>query len=75
MIKKKRYFTWCFILIIAAASGLTAAQDIPGPTTNMKEGDLIAVLQSDAPKSEKAITCKRLAIYGTEQAVPSLAPG
>jgi len=74
MIKKKRYFTWCFILIIVAASGLTAAQDIPGPATNMKEGDLIAVLQSDAPKSEKAITCKRLAIYGTEQAVPSLAP-
>ena len=74
MIKKKRYFTWCFILIIVAASGLTVAQDIPGPATNMTEGDLIAVLQSDAPKSEKAITCKRLAIYGTEQAVPSLAP-
>ncbi|MDT8303342.1 MAG: HEAT repeat domain-containing protein [Sedimentisphaerales bacterium] len=74
MIKKKRYFTWCIIVIIVAASGLTAAQDIPGPATNMTEGDLIAVLQSDAPKSEKAITCKRLAIYGTEQAVSALAP-
>jgi HEAT repeat protein len=32
------------------------------------------VLQSDAPKSEKAITCKRLAIYGTEKSVPAVAP-
>jgi len=74
MIKKKRYFTWCVILIIVAASGWTAAQDSPGPATNMKESDLIAVLKSDAPKSEKAITCKRLAIYGTEQSVPAIAP-
>jgi len=40
----------------------------------VKQNDLIAVLQSDAPKSEKAITCKKLAIYGTEQSVPVLAP-
>jgi HEAT repeat protein len=40
----------------------------------MKQLDLIAVLRSDAPKGEKAITCKQLAIYGTEQSVPALAP-
>ena len=74
MIKKKRYFTWCVILIIVAASGLTLAQDRPGPTTKLNQRDLIAVLKSDAPKSEKAITCKQLAIYGTEQSVPALAP-
>jgi len=74
MIKKKRHFTWCFILIIVAASAWTVAQDQPGPAVNMKQRDLIAVLQSDAPKGEKAIACKRLAIYGTEQSVPSLAP-
>ena len=32
------------------------------------------MLQSDSPPSEKAITCKRLAIYGTKAAVPALAP-
>jgi len=39
-----------------------------------KQQQLIAVLQSDAPPAEKAITCKRLAVYGTEAAVPALAP-
>jgi HEAT repeat protein len=39
-----------------------------------KQRDLIKVLQSDAPKAQKAITCKELAIYGTPDAVPALAP-
>jgi HEAT repeat protein len=39
-----------------------------------EERKLIAVLRSDAPAAEKAITCKRLAVYGTDQAVPVLAP-
>jgi len=72
MIIKKRYFSWCAILIIVTASAGTVAQD--QPAADVKQNDLIAVLQSDAPKSEKAITCKRLAIYGTEQSVPVLAP-
>jgi HEAT repeat protein len=72
MIIKKRYFTWCVILIIVAASAWTVAQD--RPAANVKQRDLIAVLQSDAPKGEKAITCKQLVIYGTEQSVPALAP-
>jgi len=72
MIIKKRYFSWCVIVIIAATSAGTVAQD--QPVADVKQRDLIAVLQSDAPKSEKAITCKQLAIYGTEQSVPALAP-
>jgi HEAT repeat protein len=68
MILKKQYFFWFVILItVAASAGNAFAADV-------KESDLIAVLQSDAPKSEKAITCKKLAIYGTEQSVPALAP-
>lgn len=42
--------------------------------TAQHEQDLIAVLKSDAPASEKAITCKRLAVYGSREAVPVLAP-
>lgn len=38
------------------------------------EQDLIRVLRSDAPSSEKAITCKKLAVYGSDAAVPALAP-
>lgn len=72
MIIKKQYFPLCAILIIVTASAGTVAQD--RPAADVKQNDLIAVLQSDAPKAEKAITCKRLAIYGTEQSVPALAP-
>jgi len=39
-----------------------------------KQRQLIAVLQSSAAPAEKAITCKKLAIYGTKEAVPALAP-
>lgn len=39
-----------------------------------KQRSLIAVLQSDAKPGEKAIACKKLAIYGTAEAVPALAP-
>ena len=75
MIIKKRYFSWCVILIVIAASVGAIAQDRPAADVrDAKESDLIAVLQSDAPKGEKAITCKRLSIYGTEQSVPALAP-
>jgi HEAT repeat protein len=39
-----------------------------------QQAGLIKVLKSDAPASEKAITCKKLAIYGGKEAVPALAP-
>jgi len=72
MIIKKRYSLWCVILIMVAMSAVTIAQD--RSAADAKQRDLIAVLQSDAAKSEKAITCKKLAIYGDEQSVPVLAP-
>jgi HEAT repeat protein len=72
MIEKKEYFNWCVILIITSVSAWAVAQD--RPAAKMKEQDLIGVLKSDAPKGDKAITCKRLAIYGTEQSVPALSP-
>ena len=72
MIIKKQYFTWFVILIIIASSGWTIAQDLT--VANLNQTDLITVLKSDAPKGEKAITCKQLAICGTEQSVPVLAP-
>jgi HEAT repeat protein len=56
----------CMPLVVRAAGPVDSAAD--------RERQLIQVLQSDAPKAQKAITCKRLAIYGSEQAVPVLAP-
>jgi HEAT repeat protein len=36
--------------------------------------DLITLLKSDGPKAEKALACKKLAIFGGKDAVPALAP-
>lgn len=72
---ENRYFTWC-VALVAGVSFLmavgTAAGNQGSPTE--KELKLISVLQSDAPAAEKAITCKRLAVYGSQEAVPALAP-
>jgi len=57
---------------MAAASVAAVAQDLPA--ADAKERELMAVLQSDAPKGEKAITCKRLAVYGSERCVAVVAP-
>jgi HEAT repeat protein len=37
------------------------------------EQSFIAVLQSDAPAADKAMACKRLAVHGSDAAVPDLA--
>ncbi len=58
------------LTIAAIAVAAVAADDGPKPT----ERQLIAVLQSNAPAAEKAITCKRLAIFGSKDAIPALAP-
>ncbi|MBU6400450.1 MAG: HEAT repeat domain-containing protein [Verrucomicrobia bacterium] len=39
-----------------------------------KARQALGVLQSGAPPQEKALACKRLAIYGGAEAVPALAP-
>lgn len=67
---KKRY-TVVSTLIALAASAIMAVQV---HAADAREQKLIDVLKSNAPAAEKAITCKHLAIYGTRDAVPALAP-
>jgi HEAT repeat protein len=78
MILTNRYFAWCVALVAVAASAIAAGQNSPAAADTQSPRDrefkLIGVLQSDAPAAEKAITCKRLAVYGTKDAVPALAP-
>ncbi|MHC4518906.1 MAG: HEAT repeat domain-containing protein, partial [Planctomycetota bacterium] len=70
MIIKNRCFAWCVLLMLVVAAGVTTAQI----SEEEDQDALIGVLKSNAPKGDKAIACKRLAIYGTEKAVPALAP-
>jgi HEAT repeat protein len=61
------------MILAAGLGGAAAAADSQGAASE-KERGLINTLQSGAPAAEKAITCKQLAIYGTKDAVPALAP-
>lgn len=66
------------IRTIVCLAGFAAAMTLACLThaaenTVPQEAALIAVLKSDAPAAEKAITCKRLAVYGSKEAVPALA--
>ena len=56
-------------------SAILLATAVPGGAAEQQDSAaLAAILKSDAPKAEKAITCKRLAVFGNEDAVPALAP-
>jgi len=57
---------WC---VLWGLTGLAAAAE-PSP----REQELIAILRSDAPAADKAITCKRLAVQGSAASVEVLAP-
>jgi len=71
MMLRNRYFAWYVLCVVAAT--FTAAVGADQNSARQKERELIKVLQSDAPPQDKAIPCKQLAIYGTKDAVPSLA--
>ncbi len=58
-------------IAIAAAAAATAADNQTSSADKARQA--LGVLQSDAPPQEKAMACKRLAIYGTPEAVPALA--
>jgi HEAT repeat protein len=73
MMLESRHFAACAVLLVVA-SAVVVGQTGDNQSPKERELKLISVLQSDAPPAEKAITCKRLAIYGSEQAVPALAP-
>jgi len=61
-------------LVIAVSLAVSQAPAADAESSQEKQRKLISVLQSDAPPQDKAITCKKLAIYGTQEAVPALAP-
>ena len=63
-------------VFLATSLAMTAiaarAADAP-KAANDKEKELIGVLASDAPKPDKALACKRLAVHGSSAAVGELA--
>lgn len=64
---KRFLLTWALGAALFSAWATQAAVIPP-------EADLIRTLRSEAPPADKAIACKFLAIKGTREAVPVLAP-
>ena len=62
-----------FLLATAIASAANSATADDSSSSSNQEQSLLAVLNSDAPAAEKAIACKKLAIYGSSGAVADLA--
>src|SRR5258705_13514911 len=65
------------VLLVAATLRATADVSIgyaPADKTTgtpaEKQRQLIAILKSNSQPAEKAVACKRLAVYGTKDAVP-----
>lgn len=56
-------------IVMSCVSAIAA--DAPQASSN--EAELLAILRSDAPKSEKAVSCKRLAVFGSSESVAELA--
>lgn len=67
-----RHLIWACLLLAGSTASPAVTAD-PASATD-RERQLIAVLQSTNPPAEKAITCKKLAVCGTSEAVPALAP-
>lgn len=57
-------------ILVFCGSELSALAQAP---ESGSEDELLAILQSDAPGGDKAIACKKLAVVGSEAAVPELA--
>jgi len=64
------------LLTLYAALTIACSMSVARAAQNdsEKEHELIGVLKSSASPGEKALACKRLAIYGSAEAVPALAP-
>jgi HEAT repeat protein len=61
----------CVVFSLVAPHAIAAAE--PEEPADDQQSPLIAVLESDASPQDKALTCKKLAVYGNKEAVPALA--
>lgn len=60
------------VVLFATLAAFSATHSNVATAAPEKEADLLAVLRSDAAGAEKAMACKKLAIYGSAAAVDDL---
>ncbi len=66
---KLRFYCLAACVAFAAVAWTAVAQS----SSSDKAREALSVIQSAAPPQEKALACKRLAVYGSADAVPALA--
>src|SRR6266550_2711737 len=62
---------WCVVFIAVTATAI-AAED--SQTSAEKVRNAISILKSGTEPAQKAMTCRWLAVYGNQDAVPALSP-
>jgi HEAT repeat protein len=73
MLTQRFLNAWFALIAFAMLTGGSLALADDPKSSAAQEEKLLAVLRSDAPPAEKAISCKTLAIYGSEACVADLA--
>ena len=61
------------VIAFTLIANATSASAFGEPELSEKEKELLTLLRSDAAPAEKALACKKLAIYGSDASVPDLA--
>ena len=74
MISRSKTAFLSSLLILISVWGPSSTNAQNNESAREKERKLINILNSDAPPEDKAVPCKQLAIYGSKDAVPALAP-
>jgi len=65
-------FSFCLFNSVCVIALVAQSAFSPAYGQRFDEKDLLKILQSDSSNADKAVACKRLAIFGTEAAVPAL---
>jgi hypothetical protein len=58
-------------ILILLLGSVAAAQN--QPQFAKTEPELLAILRSDAPEGQKALACKFLSVYGSNECIPEVA--
>jgi HEAT repeat protein len=69
-----RKFIHPFVLVVTIAAICIDRSPCSAADVAEEEGRLIGLLRSEAAPQDKALACKRLAVVGSKNAVPALAP-
>ncbi len=74
MKRSRTFILYMFVGALVLTSGNLPSSHLFAQVEKLEnEAELVAILTGDAPAADKAMACKRLAVYGSAEAAPELA--